>query len=358
MLQQPVIDSPVSSPSLQGDDGGVVRFLSGILGLSEVQSHVLGVVVREITEVSAEVEGGFGSLSGQFRNLASVAREQTAAISTLAESSQTLTVDERKVAVGEIGDTLNNALSMFIEKIVFMSSRSVNMIYALNDVMADIEQVQVNIKAIDNINATTNMLAINAMIEAAHAGDAGRGFAVVAEEVRELAKSVSLLSADLKGRILKISDGLHGGYTLLKEIAEVDTSTENLVAHQGISDMMGALVEQAVSMKAILEASATATEQIGRDIDAAVMTMQFQDRATQRLAMSTKAMEAVMGSMEKGLRTAPVRPAHDEMALELEDAVLDHCSLGMVKARLLQALGRSAAVSVPPAPAHDDIELF
>jgi len=356
MLQSPAKDSLAPLPASPEDDGGVVRFLSGILGLTEVQSRVLGVVVREISEVSADVEGGFGSLSGQFRNLAAVAREQTQAISSLAEKSQTLTVDERAVEVAEIGDTLNNALSLFIEKIVFMSSRSVNMIYALNDVMADIEQVEVNIKAIDQINATTNMLAINAKIEAAHAGDAGRGFAVVADEVRELAKNVSLLSSDLKGRILKISDGLRGGYSLLKEIAEVDTSNENLVAHQGISDMMGALVEQAVSMKAILEASASATEKIGRDIDAAVVTMQFQDRATQRLAMSAKAMETVLAGLEKSLRAAPVRPVHDEMALELEDAVLDHCSLGMVKERLLQAFGRRAAVSA--AAAEDDIELF
>jgi methyl-accepting chemotaxis protein len=344
------------------DRATLVRdYLCQILGLSDVQAKILDVVVHEITDVSGEIEVGFRDLSSTFTHLAQVAHDQTAIVNELAESSQTVTVAGREVEVAEIADQLGLAMSEFVKKIIFMSSRSVNMIFALDDVLEDIGKVEESIRAIDKINAATNMLAINAKIEAVHAGDAGRGFSVVADEVRDLARSVGLLSSDLRARIHKISDGLKTGYGYLREIAEVDTSEQNLAAHESMTNMMRAMVDQTVSLKTILESNAEATEKIAGDINSAIVRMQFQDRATQRLAMSSTAVQAIIDAT-RGIdeeTTAALHLPHSPIAGQaLRSQVLSQCTLGSVHGKLEQSLGREERgfVAKPIAFANSRVE--
>jgi len=360
---------PEYEPSNSDQSALVSQYLCKILGLNDVQAKILDVVVHEINDVSNEVEGGFRELSTTFTHLAQVAHDQTSIVNELAESSQTVTVAGREVEVEAIADQLGQAMSEFVEKIVFMSSRSVNMIFALDDVLEDIKKVEESVRAIDKINAATNMLAINAKIEAAHAGEAGRGFSVVADEVRDLAKNVGLLSSDLRSRISKISDGLKTGYGYLREIAEVDTSDQNLAAHQSMSNMMRAMVDQTVSLRTILESNAEATEKIASDIKSAIIRMQFQDRATQRLATSATALNAIIDSTRgfDGETTAALHLSHsDTDGQKLRAKVLSECTLGSVQSKLQQSLGRETrGLSAKPiafamaAPAAEgEIELF
>lgn len=364
-------DSEVSDDHDIGGRAAIAsKYLREILGLNDVQAKILDVVIHEIVDVSSEVEHGFQDLSSRFTHLAQVAHDQTSIVNELAESSQTVTVGGKEVEVQYVADQLGHALSEFVEKIVFMSSRSVSMIYALDDVLVDIAKVEESVRAIDKINTATNMLAINAKIEAAHAGEAGRGFAVVADEVRELAKNVGLLSMDLKGRIGKISSGLKSGYELLREIAEVDTSDQNLAAHQSMANMMRAMVDQTVSLKTILESNAEATEKIADDINAAIVRMQFQDRATQRLSTSSTALQTIVQSLRDVDQAAAkdLQIGHgDTLANDLKSRVLSQCTLGMVRDKLAQSLGRpergGAAgtlqfQAVKPQSTSGDVELF
>jgi methyl-accepting chemotaxis protein len=66
------------------------------------------------------------------------------------------------------------------------------------------------IKAIDDISAQTNLLAMNAAIEAPHAGDAGRGFAVVAAETRQLAKSSSTIARQIGEMLESVTSRVDG----------------------------------------------------------------------------------------------------------------------------------------------------
>ncbi|EGF89986.1 methyl-accepting chemotaxis protein MCP signaling domain protein [Asticcacaulis biprosthecium C19] len=338
-------------------------YLCDILGLNDVQARILDVVIHEISEVRSDIDVNFQDLSQRFTHLARVSQDQTRMVQDLAGNADTVQVADETLAVHDVVNTMGRALSDFVEKIVFMSSRSVNMVYTLDDVLGEISAVERSIKSIDNINAQTNMLAINAKIEAVHAGDAGTGFGVVADEIRELAKNVNALSSDLKKRISTISEGLHKGYDLLREIAEVDTSGQNLLVHKSMTNMMRALVDQSVSMKTMLEASAEATQTITQDISAAIVRMQFQDRATQRLETAVKGL---------GTLTAALRRVDDEVQLnlnlahtaglggELSAAVLQQCTLGSVHDKLETSLrsGPGPVVFKTTQLRDDDIELF
>jgi methyl-accepting chemotaxis protein len=87
-------------------------------------------------------------------------------------------------------------------------------------------------KMIDDIAGQTNILAMNAAIEAAHAGEAGKGFAVVASEIRKLAESVSKESASISRKIIEIQKSIEGIVIVSDEAA----SSFDLI-HKGIKDI-------------------------------------------------------------------------------------------------------------------------
>lgn len=127
---------------------------------------------------------------------------------------------------------------------------------------------------IDDIARQINLLALNASVEAARAGDAGRGFAVVAHEVRALAQQTAAATANIRGLI--------GG---------VKSSTEETVdAVRGITGRVGAMDDASLSIAGAVEQQASATVEIARSV-------------TETNAMAER-MVAQINQVADGARTA------------------------------------------------------
>ena len=346
---------PDSQQQEDGDRKAALDLLAQWLGLSRAQKGALEVLTGVLQDLSGLIEHNVGDVSRRFQSLESASREQTNAVQQLAEAVQTVQLgDGEAVPISTVIDGLRGTISEFVEKIVFLSSRGVTLVYKLDDVRAGLNGVHGSIASIDRINRQTNLLALNAKIEAARAGEAGRSFAVVADEVRELASSVDKLSSSLKGQLVTISTGIGDCYSILQGIAETDTSEQNLVANTRITMMMNALLVRNMQFASALDRSAAAADSIANDIAAAVVGMQFQDRAMQLIENASGTLDvaitglgALAGETEARVTLQPSM----ERAEAIADQILDRCKLGDIRQRLARQFGRHADPHrAPPAP--------
>ena len=165
---------------------------------------------------------------------------------------------------------------------------------------------------ISDIADQTNLLALNAAIEAARAGEAGRGFAVVADEVRKLAEKTMASTGDVGQAVNAIRKSMD------KSMAQVDTTVSNIErtthtatksgeALQEIVSMAGDTVRQVESIVTACEQQATAAEEVSHSIsnvnalaDQTVLVMKEAARDVTSLTGQTDSLGVLVDEMKRG----------------------------------------------------------
>ena len=337
-----------------------------LIGFATAQSKSNEALMSELSHTSQDVERSVQGLVTRFQDLASTARDQTETVQSLMSSAQSIEMNGEAVPLTELARSIGDVVSNLVEKIIYLSSRSVAMVYALDDIQHEIKSMQASIAQIDKINKQTNLLSLNAKIEAARAGTAGRGFAVVATEVGELARSVNTLSDTVKRQMTSVSEGLRRGDGLLREISTIDMSEENLKAQERIKVMIERLISQNTTIAEALRKTATTSQQMEKAVSGAIIDMQFQDRVMQHLQNVNGAL-AVMsraGSLlaAKSLAEFEVLPlASSEIAMLQE--IVCQFTLSDMRERFVAALQlegssvQQGTANAKPA-ANEDVDLF
>ena len=214
-------------------------------------------------------------IDSQVQNQANSVSQTVSAVEEIAQNIQSLEnmietqssgVVEASAAVEEmIGNisSVNNSVGYMAQSFDALIQNTEAGIQRQNDVNQRIRNIEEQSKALQTANKTisdiagqTNLLAMNAAIEAAHAGEAGKGFSVVADEIRKLSETSSAQSKTIREELLKIEGSINDVVSASQASTDMFVEVSNSITQtqQLVLQIKGAMEEQQEGSKQIGDA--------------------------------------------------------------------------------------------------------
>jgi len=259
--------------------------------------NVIPVLTGQLQAVISQTDEAANELSSAIIGISRQAKSQVSSVQGLfthltEKRSNTHSIADTQGSIVEIQANFSRLISFF-DVLLQRFSDITTGLSKINDIAGNISK----------IGQTTDILAINAAIEANSAGQAGAGFKVIATEIKGLAK-------DSNEAITQISDLI---FTLSDSVASIQKEMERIRTDAGtVNDATNRLFNQTSdSLKSILDETAAKVSQISTDaekltseIGRAVVSIQFQDITRQRIEHVVEPLEQLGDAIRATVRSA------------------------------------------------------
>ncbi|MGB1263358.1 MAG: methyl-accepting chemotaxis protein [Cognaticolwellia sp.] len=212
---------------------------------------------EELAVTTVQTKNGISRQHSETDQLATALDEISATIQEVSRSA--INVAESSRLATSQAQQGNDDVNSTIDAIAALASQLEKAMDSINQVNSFSSEISSVLDVIQSISEQTNLLALNAAIEAARAGEAGRGFAVVADEVRSLASRTQESAGNIEGMIQRLQVGAENAVSIMTSSKVLVSDNVNNAKCAGES--LGKIVEHVNSVSDMSAQIASATEQ-------------------------------------------------------------------------------------------------
>lgn len=255
--------------------------LEGLLIAINNMNTNVSKALKEVEDLATQVNVGANNLAEAAQDLAEGATDQAASVQEMLATMNTVSEGLRD-NVSSVDEAYRQAMRCADDALLSRQEMG-NMVESMNRISETSKKIENIIAEIESIASQTNLLSLNASIEAARAGDAGRGFAVVADEIRMLADQSAKSAVDTRALVENTLYEIGEGSKVAHRTADVLDGVVNAI--QKIADTSKVLSENS-------EDQATAVEQADAGIARISEVVQSNSAAAQESSATSQELSS------------------------------------------------------------------
>ncbi|MDQ0651182.1 methyl-accepting chemotaxis protein [Pseudomonas cedrina] len=270
-------------------------------GISEGVTQIAS-AAEQLSAVTEQTSAGVNSQKIETDQVATAMNEMAATVQEVARNAEE--ASEAAVAADQQAREGDKVVGEAIAQIERLATEVGNSTVAMGDLKRESDKIGSVLDVIKSVAQQTNLLALNAAIEAARAGEAGRGFAVVADEVRSLAQRTQKSTEEIAELIVGLQSGTQQVATIMDNSRGLTDSSVELTRRAGSA--LANITRTVSTIQAMNSQIATAAEQqsaVAEEINRSVLNVRDVSEQTSAASEETAASSAELARLGIYLQT-------------------------------------------------------